>query len=228
MKAFIFITISFLTLNLAYADTSEISENQVYQAIEKLAVYTHQKDADFNVQQVYYQILRNSEYRGLQKGLIEPLQRFYMMENDFQKQRDLEAIMTSIGGSQESAPKPKFNPRKNIDIVANSSNECMGSCIRDVLDGASKGAAIGGAVGMGGGPAVSAGAAAGGAIVGGAFGAASCSTRPECNKDEKDKKKIVVPMNEVDRPTVPLNIAEIRQKKFDVVVNNGPRGWQGN
>jgi|GEM_PF-2141483 len=104
----------------------------------------------------------------------------------------------------------------------------MGSCIRDVLDGASKGAAIGGAVGMGGGPAVSAGAAAGGAIVGGAFGAASCSTRPECNKDEKDKKKIVVPMNEVDRPTVPLNIAEVRQKKIDVVVNNGPRGWQGN
>lgn len=232
MKAHILFLLIIFNVTSTYANNSYIAENQVYRAIEQLAQYAHEKDQNLNLQQMYYQILHNSEERGLQHGVIEPLRRFYSMKHDPQKRYSLLEIMNSLHvetplpAAPDNSVKP-FNPRKNIDIVANSSNECVGSCVRDVIDNMTKGAAIGAAVGAGGGPAVAAGSAAAGAAIGGAMGGVSCSTRSECKKNDKEQKKIVVPKKDLEGPNR-LNIAEVKRKKFDVVVNNGPRGWRGN
>ncbi|WP_415062059.1 hypothetical protein [Bdellovibrio sp.] len=230
MKKYLFFILTLLNGYLSQATTVEPTKAQVYQAIEKLAQYASEKDLSSNSSQIYYQILRNSEVKGLELGLLEPARQLYWMEKDPRKEHLLRNIFTEVGVAmpQKRIPqhpdKQPFNPRKNIDIVANSNNECVGSCIRDILDGIGNGAGAGGAIGIAGGPATAGAAAVGGAVVGGALGGVACSTRPECNKN--DKNKFSGRDFDFTRSSRP-NLEQIRRARYDIVINNGPSRWTG-
>lgn len=219
MRSLAIFVLLFLNLSTALADSSTtLSESQLYQAMEELADYAAQKDSSLNQSQFYYKILENSEAQGLEVGLIKPLHSLYSFEKNDTKVKHLQKIFVRLGfpvPAKEQDTNPHSNPRRNIDIVANSNKECVGSCIRDILDGAAKGAGIGTAIGAAGGPATAGAGAAGGAIIGGALGGAACSTRPEC---DKDKRRIIAPSIDNNRASLDLN--KIKRKR-DIVINPG-------
>lgn len=139
------------------------------------------KDDSFNTSQTYRQILENVEKKGFSTAVVVPLKKFYILERNEGLKNRISEILKNLG---EERPKGKFG--RNIDIVANGSNECVSRCVGDVLDGAAKGAGIGGAIGVGGGPAVG---AAGAAVIGGALGGVRCATSKDCEDESKDKGK---------------------------------------
>lgn len=217
----LFFVITFFT-TYSFSQDLEPSSSEVYQAIEDLAVYIHDKDSSFNASQVYRDILTNSSEVGIERALIIPTQKLLKFERVQTQRVRLQKIADLLPAPRDSEDDPASPFRRRIDIVANSKNECVGQCIRDVVNTAAGGATIGVSIG-------GVGGAAGGAIIGAALGGAACATSPQCDKDkdkDKDKNKIIISRDFDLQPRG--DIREDIKKKRDIVVNPGPkrvRGW---
>lgn len=213
-----FFIVSLFSIHSFANQPPEVSDTEVYQAIEDLALYVQSKDPQFNASQIYRDILNNSSEEGINVGLFLPTKRLLAFESHPTQRKRLEQILqldshNQIGEMDDSSQIP----RRRLDLVANSKNECVGQCIRDIFGTAAGGATVGASIGG-----VAGGV--GGAIIGGALGGVACSTSPQCNKD-KDKKFSVPPgIDKIAEKFLP----EKAKRKRDIVINPGPRrikGW---
>jgi hypothetical protein len=187
MKAIVFISLIFLWTFPTLANEKfarEITEVRLYQAIQDLSSYIADTDPEFNATILYREFLNAVDENGLEIGLLRPAEKFLSFEKDSSRVEVLKKILSledpySRDEEVQDQPKPK-----DIGIVANSNDQCVGQCIRDIVTTAGGLASVGGAVG---GPT----GAMGAAIVGAALGGVICSTSPQCNKQEEGNKKWV-------------------------------------
>lgn len=98
--------------------------------------------------------------------------------------RDQEQVNSRF--PNQNNPQAKVPFRKNLDMVASVSNECIGACTERIFMGALSGAGIA-ARAMPGAGVVTGYLAVGGAIVGGSLGAVSCSTTSACSKSRQQE-----------------------------------------
>lgn len=221
MKKLLLPLLAFLFSPSAFAlmaNEQDITTHDVYQAAEELSAYTHEKDPARNASQTYRQILDNVDRRGLEDGLIHPLRKFQELESNPEMKDRLTQILGTLGEKKRSSPK-----RRNLDIVANVSNECISKCIDDVLNGAEKGARIGATIGALGGAGVGIASGAAGGIIGGSLGGVQCSVRKECNPDkDQGTNKLTLPPNYQLDHIKTEDLAQTLQKRKDIVINYGP------
>lgn len=186
MKKYFFICLLVLLQEKGWGfEEPQLTHAQVYQAAEELSGYIQAKDPDFHSSLVYRDILDNIDALGVENGLVRPIRILMSYEENpslRQKLQDLIEFKNSRHQDEDMThDKPKL---KDVQIVANSDNQCVGQCIRDIISTAGGGATAGGAV-------YGPWGAVGGAIVGGALGGLACSTSPHCNKPVKENKHLV-------------------------------------
>ncbi|WP_374028892.1 hypothetical protein [Bdellovibrio bacteriovorus] len=219
MKFFLQFLACFFVASLSYAEeVVEISTNQLYAAVEDLALYIQEKDGNFAASFVYRDILERSSELGWTAGVAGPANELLKYENNQKQRTRLQRIANLLSGDSESQRKEQTGPgKKRWEVVANSDNACVGQCIRDIISTGASGATMGG---LAGGPA----GAIGGGIIGASLGGVACSTSRECNKDDKKEDNKTEDKFRVPRDFDIRSNEQIQdkiQKKRDIVVNPG-------